>query len=141
VGKYHCVMFHIDNLVTLTSPPDGGSCAGGTEALDMFGGKGTEISVSPAGATITPNPGVEVDPWIYFSDSSLASNSNNCYAPNLNGCPCSGPCPLTALTIPVTGATHTLVLNLNNRISGSGISCTLVLPVNGSGVTSAMSIR
>jgi hypothetical protein len=129
-GTYHCLMFHIDNLVTVVpQAPGNGSCTANVQVtVDIFSDTSNEVSMSPAGVTIRPNPYVEVDPWVYFSDSSQASSANNCFEPNLNDCACSGPCPLTPMTISAD-ATHSLVLNLNNRLDGSNpAACAVALP-------------
>jgi hypothetical protein len=127
-GTYHCLMFHVDDLVTLVPMATTGVCTGGVPVtLDMFSDPVNDVSISPDGMVIHATPGGEDDPWVYFSDSNQALAVNNCFEPNTSGCACSGPCPLTPLTIS-SDQTHNLVLDLVNRVDGSGSSCTLLLP-------------
>jgi hypothetical protein len=125
-GTYHCLMFHIDDQITVVPQATTGSCtAGSAVTMDIYSTT-DDVSFTPEGVKIPATTG-EDDPWVYFSDSSQAAASNNCFEPNTNGCACSGPCPLSALTL-TSDQTHRLIINLDNRINGSGASCALLLP-------------
>ena len=126
-GTYHCLMFHIDDLVTLVPLAADGLCTGGPVTLDIFGDAVNDLSVSPDGMAIHATANVSDFPWVYFSDSPLASTINNCFEPNHTGCVCSGPCPLTPLTVS-SDRTLSLVLNLDDRVIGTGGPCRLLLP-------------
>lgn len=127
---YHCLMFHIDDLITVVPQTTDGVCvAASPSVVDIYSDPGEDYSVTPAGAPIIAHPGVEDDPWIYFSDSSQSSATNNCFAPNTNGCACSGPCPLTAFAMR-SDTTHTLVVDLDNKLVGSGAACTVNQPIS-----------
>jgi hypothetical protein len=126
-GTYHCVMFHIDDLITVVPQATTGACiAGSPTPMDIYT-SGTDVSVTPDGVKIPATPG-EDDPWVYFSDSALASTVNNCFEPNFTGCACSGPCKLTTPLTISSDQTHSFVLDLDSRVDDVGGVCTVLLP-------------
>ncbi len=127
-GVYHCLMFRIDDMITVVPQANDGACTAGVPVtMDVFSDPANDVSITPEGVTINATPNAENDPWVYFSDSSLSSTSNNCFEPNTSGCACSGPCSLTPLTLNSDRAFQ-LVINLDNRIDGSSGNCKLLLP-------------
>ena len=127
-GTYHCLMFHIDDLITVVPQATTGVCtAGSPVTMDIFSDPVNDVSITPEGTTIHATANTEDDPWVYFSDSTQALATNNCFEPNTSGCACSGPCPLTALTLN-SDQTHRLFIDFDNRVDGSGSVCTVLLP-------------
>jgi len=137
-GTYHCAMFHISDFVTVTPQVPQGSCVAGPNAIDIFINPVDDESITPEGTLIHGSAG-EDDPWIYFSDSASAASVNDCFQPTTQ-CACSGPCPLTPMTL-AANQTHTLVFDLDSKIDGSGGTCALLLPHAGSGRQTVLSIR
>lgn len=128
-GTYHCVMFHISDILRVVPAATEGSCVAGTAYdLDYFVDQFEDISYTPENVQIVAHPGTQDNPWIYFSDSSEADPINNCFEKNYNGCACSGPCTMTPL-IELLDETHSLVININNKLDGSGPACALLQPV------------
>ncbi len=129
-GTYHCLMFHIDDILTVVPQTTDGSCTAGTAYnLDIFTDQFQNLSATPEGVVILAHPGIEDDPWIYFNDSTATALTNDCFAKVNDGCSvCSGPCRMTPLN-ETSDQTHSLVINTNFKVDGSSTTCVMLQPV------------
>ena len=126
---FHCIMFHVSDLVTVVPQSTDASCtAGQSYTFDMFKDPSTDQSINPDNGSIITGTNGEDDPWIYFSDSPVAAATNSCFQPVPINCACSGPCPLSAFQV-LTDQTRSLVINFDNKLGdfGNGV-CTLHPP-------------
>jgi hypothetical protein len=137
MGTYHCMAIHLSDIITVTpATSEGTVCTAGTPfTTDIFNTPAQgDISVDPVtGALINGRgdpvaPLIEDDPWVYFSDATGASSSNNCYRPTVVSAG-QGPCLLSAL--PVTGnQTRTIVYDFDGVVGDYGNGhCQLGPPV------------
>jgi hypothetical protein len=130
-GTYQCLMFHISDILTVVPQSDDGtSCKANMEyPLDIFTDLHENLSATPEGVTILAHPGVEDDPWIYLSNSSVANTTNDCFSKTHDNCAlCSGPCKMNPI-VEMSDQTHSLVINVNSKVDGSGIACVMQRPV------------
>ena len=120
-GTYHCVMFHISDIVSFVPANNIEPMCSSTTTYhyDIF--QSPAVSVSPEGtlinATGTPTTFPEDSPWIYLSDAPTAAATNGCFQPTKSGA--EGPCPMAPLTI-LSDQPHTLVMNANGQLGDWG---------------------
>jgi len=127
-GTYHCVMFHISDIVSFIPEVSNYEplCVAGTSfSYDIFESGAT--SVSPDGVAIngtgTSTIPSEDDPWIYLSDSPTAITTNNgCFQPTKTGT--GGPCVMTPLTL-LSDQAHSLVMDADLQVEDGGGTCIL----------------